>query len=168
MVAELTRERLGIGDERDVAAGVQASRRHLHAERPAADHNHRRARGDQLPEHDRILNGAQGELPRRAGVSRPAGRVLGCEPFRPRPGGDDKAVVRQPAAVVEPDNLGVNVQSRRTDAEQLGRFVRRLGQFVGRESATVQQRLRQRGAAVRAVALGADYRQFAVESGGAQ
>ena len=72
------------------------------------------------------------------------------------------------AAVVEPDNLGVNVQSRRTDAEQLGRFVRRLGQFVGRQSAAVQQRLRQRGAAVRAVALGADYRQFAVESGGAQ
>ena len=111
MVTQLAREGLDVGDERDVAASLQAARRDLHAERSAADHNDRRTRRDALFERDRVLDRAQGELRGKAVVPRLTCSLRGGEALRPGTGGDDKAVIRQFAAPVEPDDPGLDVQA---------------------------------------------------------
>ena len=133
MVTQLAGQRLGVGDEGDLAAHVQASGRDLHAERSAANHDDRGARRDAFLEEYRILDGAQGELPGRAVPLRSSWPGSRGEALRPGSGGDDKAVIRQLTAPVEADQAGVDVETRGADPEQLGRVVARLGQLMSLE-----------------------------------
>ena len=62
MPAQLAGERRGLGHQRDIATGMDGAGGDLQTQRPSPDHDDRGARGDRLPQGDRVLDGAQGQF----------------------------------------------------------------------------------------------------------